>query len=127
MAMNAYLVEDSAVIRERLIPMLDVMADVQVVGTAETELDAAHWLSTNLCDLVLIDLLLRQGSGFGVLKRLQTMRDGSTAALRVVITNQATPEVRRRCQELGAAAIFDKSRELEELFDFLLARQKAAS
>lgn len=127
MAMNAYLVEDSAVIRERLIPMLDGMADVQVVGTAETELDAAQWLSTHHCDLVLIDLLLRQGSGFGVLKRLQSMPDGSAGALRVVITNQATPEVRRRCQELGAAAIFDKSRELEELFDFLRARQRAAS
>lgn len=127
MALNAYLVEDSAVIRERLIPMLDAMADVQVVGTAETELDAARWLAANSCDLVLIDLLLRQGSGFGVLKRLQAMQAGSAAALRIVITNQATPEVRRRCHELGAAAVFDKSRELDELFDFLRARQEAPS
>ena len=125
--MNAYLVEDSAVIRERLIPMLDALADVQVIGTAETELDAAQWLSSYPCDLVLIDLLLRQGSGFGVLKRLQAMQNGSTSALRIVITNQATPEVRRRCRELGAAAIFDKSRELEELFDFLRTRQEARS
>jgi DNA-binding NarL/FixJ family response regulator len=84
-------------------------------------------LSTNHCELVLIDLLLRQGSGFGVLKRLQSMRDGSAQALRIVITNQATPEVRRRCQELGATAVFDKSRELEELFDFLRTRQEAPS
>ena len=118
MGMTAYLIEDSAVIRDRLVPMLDALADVQVVGTAETEADAARWLSANRCDLVLIDLLLRQGSGFGVLKRLQAGQDAGNG-LRVVLTNQATPEARRRCEELGAAAVFDKSRELDELFDFL--------
>ena len=126
MGTTAYLVEDSAVIRERLVPMLDALADVQVLGTAETEADAVRWLAAHDCDVVLIDLLLRQGSGFGVLKRLQGMPDAGVA-LRVVITNQATPEVRRRCEELGASAIFDKSRELEELFDFLRARQEAPS
>lgn len=121
--MKAFLVEDSAVIRERLVPMLDALADVQVVGIAETEADAARWLDANACELVLIDLLLRQGSGFGVLKRLQA--DGaSNGPLRVVITNQATPEARRRCTELGAQAVFDKSRELDELFEFLRSRQK---
>ena len=121
--MKAFLVEDSAVIRERLVPMLDALADVQVIGTAETEADAARWLDANACELVLIDLLLRQGSGFGVLKRLQA-EGASNGALRVVITNQATPEARRRCAELGAAAVFDKSRELDELFEFLRTRQK---
>ena len=126
MTMKAYLVEDSTVIRERLIPMLDALADVQVIGTAETETDAARWLSANRCELVLIDLLLRQGSGFGVLKRLQAMPHAQHR-LRVVITNQATPEARRRCEELGASAIFDKSRELDELFDFLRARPQTPS
>ena len=122
MGTTAYLVEDSAVIRERLVPMLDALADVQVLGTAETEADAVRWLAGHDCDVVLIDLLLRQGSGFGVLKRLQA-EGASNGALRVVITNQATPEARRRCAELGAAAVFDKSRELDELFDFLRMRQ----
>ena len=122
MGTTAYLVEDSAVIRERLVPMLDALADVQVLGTAETEADAVRWLAAHDCDVVLIDLLLRQGSGFGVLKRLQAMPQAQRW-LRVVITNQATPEARRRCEELGAAAVFDKSRELDELFDFLRMRQ----
>lgn len=121
--MKALLIEDSAVIRDRLIPMLETLADVRVVATAETEHEAARWLDSHPCDLVLIDLLLRQGSGFGVLKRLQAGVFAEPSALRVVITNQATPEARKRCSELGAAAIFDKSRELEELFDYLRARQ----
>ena len=122
MRTTAYLVEDSAVIRERLVPMLEALADVRVVGTAETEAEAMSWLAAHDCDLVLIDLLLRQGSGFGVLKRLQALPQAQHR-LRVVITNQATPEARRRCEELGASAVFDKSRELDELFDYLRLHQ----
>lgn len=124
--MKALLIEDSAVIRDRLIPMLETLADVRVIATAETEHEATRWLASHPCDVVLIDLLLRQGSGFGVLKGLQAGADADRSALRVVITNQATPEARKRCSELGAAAIFDKSRELDELFDYLRARQGEA-
>ena len=34
----------------------------------------------------------------------------------VVLTNYATPEIRKRATELGANAVFDKSSELEQLF-----------
>jgi DNA-binding NarL/FixJ family response regulator len=33
----------------------------------------------------------------------------------VVLTNFATPDMRRRCLQLGADRVFDKSAELEEL------------
>lgn len=120
--MNALLVEDSPVIRDRLIPMLDALAAVRVVATAETEHEASDWLAAHDCDIVLVDLLLRQGSGFGLLARL---RDHD--ALRVVITNNPSPEARRRCEELGASAFFDKSNQLDELFDYLRSRATSFS
>ena len=36
----------------------------------------------------------------------------------VVLTNYATQDIRDRCAELGANAVFDKSNELDELLDF---------
>jgi DNA-binding NarL/FixJ family response regulator len=39
-------------------------------------------------------------------------------ARRVVLSNFATPEVRRRCLALGAAEVFDKSRDLDALIDY---------
>lgn len=36
----------------------------------------------------------------------------------VLLTNFATPDIRRRAKELGADAVFDKSTELDALFDF---------
>jgi DNA-binding NarL/FixJ family response regulator len=35
----------------------------------------------------------------------------------VVLTNYPTPEIRRRCRDLGADGVFDKSTELEAFFD----------
>ena len=41
-----------------------------MVGTADDESSAVRWLSTreNLCDLVIVDIFLRGGSGLGVLR-----------------------------------------------------------
>ena len=36
----------------------------------------------------------------------------------VVLTNYATPDIRARCLELGADAVFDKSNELDDFFAY---------
>jgi two-component system, OmpR family, response regulator len=118
--MIALMVEDSPLVRQRLIPMLAAFSGVRVVATAASEAEAVEWLRHNRCDVVLLDLRLRRGSGLGLLDRIGAQtRDGSVQPLRVVVTNGATAAVRRRCEALGATAVFDKSIQLDELFDFL--------
>ena len=66
-ALNAFIVEDSPVIRENLIAALEELAPVKVVGTAEDEPTAVSWLGgSRECDLVIIDIFLKRGSGLGV-------------------------------------------------------------
>ena len=36
----------------------------------------------------------------------------------VVFSNHATKEVRRRCEQLGADAVFDKSTEIDALLEY---------
>ena len=118
--MIALMVEDSALVRSRLIPMLAAFSGVRVVAAAKTPAEALAWLRTNRCDLVLLDLSLRDDSG---LRLLAALDDASTRCdtvpLRVVLTNDASDAVRRHCRRLGAAAVFDKSIQLDELFDWL--------
>ena len=38
-----------------------------------------------------------------------------------MLTNYATNDIRERCVRLGADAVFDKSHELDALFEFCLA------
>jgi CheY-like chemotaxis protein len=112
--LKAFIVEDSPVIRENLVAALEEMAPIVVVGTAEDELGALSWLadSHNRCDLVVVDIFLKSGSGLGVLKAAAT---GGVAAKLVVLSNYATPDMRRKCLELGADRVFDKSNEIDAL------------
>lgn len=117
--LKTYIVEDSPVIRENLVAALEEMTPVEVVGTAEDEVSARHWLEekANECDLVIIDIFLRKGSGLGVLQGLaQTRRD----CKRIVLSNFATPDMRRKCLDLGAHKVFDKSNEIDALIGYCL-------
>ncbi|MDQ6638085.1 MAG: response regulator [Pseudomonadota bacterium] len=113
-----YIVEDSSIIRENLIEALHENAPVEVVGTADDEKSAIAWLRdrSHASDLVIVDIFLRSGSGLGVLKAMSDMPD---APQRIVLSNHATPEIRVKCQELGATKVFDKSNELDEMLGWL--------
>ena len=112
--LKAFIVEDSAVIRENLVAALEEMAPIEVVGTAEDESSAVHWLvrTANACDIVVVDIFLKSGSGLGVLKTVASARKGLKL---VVLSNYATPDMRRKCLELGADRVFDKSNEIDAL------------
>jgi len=113
-----YIVEDSSIIRENLIDALQENAPIEVVGIAEDERSALHWLRdrSHACDLAIVDIFLKSGSGLGVLKAMQDMPD---APMRIVLSNHATPEIRVKCQQLGATKVFDKSNELDEMLGWL--------
>ncbi|NUZ05071.1 response regulator [Piscinibacter koreensis] len=112
--LKAFIVEDSPVIRENLVAALEELAPIEVVGTAEDEPSAVRWLaeSDNDCDLVVVDIFLKSGSGLGVLKAAATTNQSKKL---VVLSNYATPDMRRKCLELGADRVFDKSNEIDAL------------
>jgi DNA-binding NarL/FixJ family response regulator len=115
--LRAYVVEDSPVIRENLIATLEEMAPVVVVGAADNEGAAIAWLQSgdNRCQLVIVDIFLKGGSGLGVLRSLTDRDDGRKV---VVLSNYATPDMRRRCLELGADRVFDKSGDIDALLAY---------
>ncbi len=115
--LKTYLVEDSHVIRHSLIATLEELSPVQVVGTAEDEDTALQWLRNplNKCDLVIIDIFLKRGSGLGVLLNARGLPG---APQLVVLSNYATPDMRERCMKLGATKVFDKSNQIEELIRY---------
>jgi len=118
--LRTYIVEDNATIRENLIETLAELAGVRSLGWAEAEGAARAWLADHRSgwDLAIVDLFLKQGSGLGVLEACQ---DRSRDQRVVVLSNYATPDMRKRCAELGADAVFDKSNEIDALVDYCLA------
>jgi DNA-binding NarL/FixJ family response regulator len=124
--LRTYIVEDNPVIRENLIGTLEELASVKALGWAETENEARRWLSaqpSESWDLAIVDLFLKQGSGLGVLEACQ----GRQARQRVVVlSNYATADMRKRCAQLGADAVFDKSNEIDALIEYCILKAEAS-
>ena len=116
--LRTFLVEDSSVIRDNLTEALHENTPIEVVGAAEDEATALAWVSAHRdsCDLVIVDIFLKAGTGLGVLKGMAAIGRGPH---RVVLSNHATADVRAKCMELGADQVFDKSNEIDEMFGYL--------
>lgn len=117
MHIKTYLVEDNPTIRDNLIAALEELTRVNAVGTAETEKDGIAWLtnSNHMWDLAIVDLFLKQGSGFGVVAACKQRLPHQKV---IVLSNYATQDVRTQSAILGADAVFDKSTEIDELLAY---------
>lgn len=111
--LRVFLVEDSATIRDRLIETISSLGNIEVVGHAETEAGAIAALQAEPCDAVVLDLQLREGLGFNVLRSLRT-HPKTKRIIVMILTNHATPQYVARGTELGAHHFFDKSGEYEQ-------------
>ena len=75
-------------------------------------------------ELAIVDLFLKQGSGLGVLQACMSRRPDQKV---VVLSNYATPDIRKRCAQFGVDAVFDKSNEIDALIDFCIAARLASA
>lgn len=116
MPVATILVEDIATIRNALIPSMRELGAMDVIAVAETAAEALRQLEDHksVWRIAVVDLFLRQGNGFTVLHACRNRRKDQFV---VMLTNYATPEIRSRCLELGADAVFDKSTELDAFFE----------
>jgi DNA-binding NarL/FixJ family response regulator len=112
MPIRVFLVEDVQHMHGVLAELLATVGDYEVVGTASTEAEAKLWLDENpgAWDLALIDLILEQGSGMGVIPRAKLAPDAGKV---VVLSDYATPGIRVHCLKLGADAAFQKSEDMQ--------------
>jgi two-component system OmpR family response regulator len=110
------LVEDSAVLAERLSELLNHIPGVNLVDTVDNERAAVAIARSQAIDVMILDLHLRQGTGFGVLRALA---DQPRRTVAVVLTNYALPQYQRAARALGVRYFLDKAREFERIPDVL--------
>lgn len=113
------LVEDNPRIQAELKASLGVLFDVvAVIATAQ---EATRWLQAHPggWDLAVVDIFLKQGHGFEVLRHCAPCG----ARQRVVVLSNYTREpARSSALAQGAAAVFDKSFEMEQFLAYCAAR-----
>jgi len=117
------LVEDSPLLRTRLVGMLSQHGTMMVVGQAAAEKEAIEKLNVVPFDALVVDVELRPGSGIEVIRRMRASGSRPLGERRIpiiVLTNYDLPAVRERCLHAGADFFLDKMREIERLVPLLL-------
>lgn len=110
--LRVLLVEDSPVICRLITEIIGDVPGVRVAANVESERDAIEAVARLDVNVVILDLQLRKGTGFGVLRAI---RDMPTRPIVVVLTNFALPSYRETALALGARDFLDKSRDYDRL------------
>ena len=110
--LRVLLVEDSPIICKLVTRIINDVAGLNVVDSVDTEADAIGAVRRGNVDVVILDLQLRTGTGFGVLRALRSM---SKKPAVVVFTNFPLSTYRDSALALGATHFLDKSRDYDRL------------
>lgn len=112
--LRVLLVEDSRRLAERIRELIELNEEAIVVKTVFDEESAIEAARKERIDLIVLDLQLQSGTGFGVLEQLGPRRPPV-----VVLTNYALPQYEKRAHDLGVEYFLDKSRDFERLSEIV--------
>ncbi|TAN52623.1 MAG: response regulator [Betaproteobacteria bacterium] len=118
-AFKVFIVEDSPIIRERLLELLGSIEGAAAIGQASRAAEAIDGILATQPDAVVLDLRLADGSGFDVLRAVHERAPGIELYM---LSNFAAEPYRRMAARLGARDFFDKSNEFQRVREVLAAR-----
>jgi len=114
--MKILIVDDSAIIRERLKAMLSEITELENISQTTDVLEALNSYQKMNPEVVILDIRMPSGSGIDVLREI---KKSNQPPLVIVLTNYPYPQYRRKCLDAGADFFFDKSTEFSKVTDVL--------
>lgn len=116
MTMKLLIVDDSELIRTRLLRLLNGIPGIEAIHTVDTLAQTLESVRRVSPTLVILDLHLSDGNSVQIINPLKQLEPGMKVAM---LTNDASEFNRRKCLEMGADWLFDKSIEFENLLEMV--------
>src|SRR5215213_5638838 len=110
--MNVFVVEDSPLVCERLVEMIEAEGAHRIVGQAATYDDAVQGIASTAPDVGIFDIKLARGNGIEAVTEAKRRVPGLVA---IVMSNYATPQHLKASTEAGAEFFLDKSSDFERI------------
>lgn len=114
--LHVFLVEDEAFMRERVMEKLTA-SRAKIVDYADSAAAATAKLRELPCDVIILDLELKQGTGFQVLREVRG--NGNSRPWIIVFTNFSDAHFRKQTIALGADFFVDKAQGLDRLGEII--------
>jgi DNA-binding NarL/FixJ family response regulator len=109
---KVFIADDSLIVREHLVTMLDELAGIEIVGQAGNVAEATNAIWKLQPDVVILDILMPGGSG---IKVLQNIKQDGVGPMVIILTNYPYPVFRKKCLQAGADFFLDKSTEFDQI------------
>jgi DNA-binding NarL/FixJ family response regulator len=122
--MKIFIVDDSAVFRERLIEMLSGIPGLKVIGQAQNAQEAIKDVKKLKPDMVILDVRMLGTNGIDIIKNI---KKNKLAPIIIILTNYPYPQYKKKCMEAGADFFFDKSTEFHKVIEVLKRLSKKSS
>ncbi|MFH1295746.1 MAG: response regulator transcription factor [Bacteroidota bacterium] len=114
--MKVLIVDDSDLIRQRLITMLHELDDIEIAGLTGNAEEAYASCSEVYPDVIILDIHLPGENGIRILEKI---RKKNTIVKIIILTNFPYPQYRKKCMELGADYFVDKTSEFASIREIL--------
>jgi len=118
--LTIFIVEDSAAVKERLIETVAEIPNARVVGSADAVAAALEGMKSAQPRVLILDIQLRGGSGFRLLKQMRAAGLSRPEAI-IIVTNYPSDDYRTASRECGADHFFDKASEFHKVREVLIA------
>ena len=119
--MRIFIAEDSLLVRERLVGMIEEAGGMEVVGQASSVSEARVQIARLEPDVALLDVRLSDGNSFEVLAAILA---GGFDTQVIMMSENPFEQYRTEAKRLGAAHFFHKSQEFEKIVPALMALQE---
>lgn len=116
--LRIFLVEDSKAVRDLLIQNLTNIPGIELAGYADEENDALEKLTREPCDVLILDIRLKQGNGMSLLRSLASLPK-LNIDVKIIFTNNASDTYRRASMQYGVGYFFDKSTDFLQLHSLM--------
>lgn len=114
--MKLFIVEDSELVRERLIRLINRNDNVKIVGYSDNIVESIEMMKKLKPDFIILDIIL---DGKNSLDFLDKIYEALPQAEIVVYTNYPYSLIKKYSSNKGIKHFFDKSKDLESLLELI--------
>ncbi|HSB82262.1 MAG TPA: response regulator transcription factor [Candidatus Methylomirabilis sp.] len=111
-AMRVLVVDDSAIVGERIAAMLSEFTEIELLDQVKDGLEAVERIRTLSPDVVILDIGLPGRNGIEVLGDVKREK---LVPIVMILTNYPYPQYQQRCVDAGADFFLDKSIEFDRV------------
>lgn len=107
-----YIVEDSAIIRGRILSLLAKIKGIEIVGLSGEFQESYDEIKKLKPDILILDIRIIGGSGIDLLGDIKDLLPAMSV---IVFTNYQYPQYKKKCMDLGAKYYLDKSKDFDKI------------